>query len=34
IVDAEDRELLEEVIQILEPLIPVPVKRPRKKKQG
>jgi len=34
IVDAEDRELLEEVIQILEPLIPVPVKRPRKKKLG
>ncbi|MEA5108511.1 MAG: transcriptional regulator [Sphaerochaeta associata] len=34
IVDAEDREQLEEVIQILEPLIPVPVKRPRKKKLG
>jgi len=34
IVDVEDRELLEQVIALSEPLIPISVKRSRKKKQG
>ena len=34
IVDVEDRDLLEQVIALSEPLIPIPVKRSRKKKQG
>ncbi len=33
IVDVEDRLLLDQVIGILEPVIPIPVKRSRKRKQ-